>query len=142
MNQHVNQRALQRFVRYKPYLLNLGLTTLILLGLALFKGFAPFGSNSMLTIDLGQQYIDFFSLFRFGETNGLELLNLAYFESCKAFTLCLEAFYAHKLFGIYDFRATCCIASTVRYLYTRVGIVGQEYEFGFRIVANHALMAC
>ena len=64
MNQHVNQRALQRFVRYKPYLLNLGLTTLILLGLALFKGFAPFGSNSMLTIDLGQQYIDFFSLFR------------------------------------------------------------------------------
>ena len=64
MSQHVNQHAMPRLARYKPYLLNLGLTTLILMGLAIFKGFTPFGSNSMLTIDLGQQYIDFFSLFR------------------------------------------------------------------------------
>lgn len=41
MSQHVNQHAMPRLARYKPYLLNLGLTTLILMGLAIFKGFTP-----------------------------------------------------------------------------------------------------
>ncbi|WP_195318499.1 YfhO family protein, partial [Weissella cibaria] len=29
-----------------------------------FRGMAPFGSSSILTVDLGQQYIDFFESYR------------------------------------------------------------------------------
>lgn len=47
-----------------PYLLNWGIITTILIALAILSGFIPFGSRSMLTVDLGQQYIDFYSLFR------------------------------------------------------------------------------
>lgn len=47
-----------------PYLLNWALITIVLISLAIIKNFIPFGSRSMLTVDLGQQYIDFFSLFR------------------------------------------------------------------------------
>lgn len=29
-----------------------------------YRGMAPFGSSSILTVDLGQQYVDFFSYLR------------------------------------------------------------------------------
>ena len=59
------QSMLRRFwQKSRAYWLNFGLTSLILLALALLYRFAPFGDQSMLTVDLGQQYIDFFSLFR------------------------------------------------------------------------------
>lgn len=48
----------------KPYVLNLFLSSSIFIAIALIIGFIPFGENTMLTIDLGQQYIDFYSLFR------------------------------------------------------------------------------
>lgn len=48
----------------KPYLLNLVLSSSIFIAIALIMGFIPFGKDTMLTIDLGQQYIDFYSLFR------------------------------------------------------------------------------
>ncbi|MDN6627005.1 MAG: YfhO family protein, partial [Pisciglobus halotolerans] len=37
---------------------------LIMLVIHAFKGVYPFGDSSLLTIDLGQQYIDFFSYYR------------------------------------------------------------------------------
>lgn len=48
----------------KPYLLNLVLSSSIFIAIASIIGFIPFGEDTMLTIDLGQQYIDFYSLFR------------------------------------------------------------------------------
>ena len=59
------QPANWRLSRLKPYGLNFALTSLICVGLALLFRFAPFGGETMLTIDLGQQYIDFFSQFRY-----------------------------------------------------------------------------
>lgn len=50
--------------RLKPYFINACITSIIAIGLAIFIGFTPFGDKSMLTIDLSQQYIDFFSLFK------------------------------------------------------------------------------
>lgn len=50
--------------KIKPYLLNLALSSSIFISIALILGFIPFGEDTMLTIDLGQQYIDFYSLFR------------------------------------------------------------------------------
>lgn len=49
---------------YYPYIINWALMTLILITIAALFGFVPFGNQTMLTIDLGQQYIDFFSQFR------------------------------------------------------------------------------
>lgn len=37
---------------------------LSMLGYFIARGFAPFGSSSLLTVDLGQQYVDFFAWFR------------------------------------------------------------------------------
>lgn len=48
----------------KIYLLNIALTSSVFIAISLVMGFIPFGDNTMLTIDLGQQYIDFYSLFR------------------------------------------------------------------------------
>lgn len=50
--------------RFKPYLFNALVTSIIALSLAIFLGVTPFGHSSMLTIDLSQQYVDFFSLFK------------------------------------------------------------------------------
>lgn len=50
--------------KWKPYVLNFGLTTALLIVIAAFARFTPFGSETMLTVDLGQQYIDFYSLFK------------------------------------------------------------------------------
>lgn len=52
------------YQRLKPYLLNAGILTFLLVILAFVIQLAPFGKYSLLTIDLGQQYIDFFSLFK------------------------------------------------------------------------------
>ncbi len=35
-----------------------------MLGYFIYRGFYPFGSSSVLTVDLGQQYVDFFAYFR------------------------------------------------------------------------------
>lgn len=37
---------------------------LLMLGYFIARGMAPFGSSSLLTVDLGQQYVDFFAWFR------------------------------------------------------------------------------
>ncbi len=37
---------------------------LVVMTYFVFRGFAPFGSSSILTVDMGQQYVDFFAYFR------------------------------------------------------------------------------
>ncbi len=50
----------------KHYPLGLSFWTpvLLMLGYFIYRGFYPFGSSSVLTVDLGQQYVDFFAYFR------------------------------------------------------------------------------
>ena len=37
------------------------LPVLIMGGYFVYRGMAPFGSSTVLTVDLGQQYVDFFA---------------------------------------------------------------------------------
>lgn len=50
--------------KHYPLLLSFCTPVIILLGYFIYRGFYPFGSSSVLTVDLGQQYIDFFAYFR------------------------------------------------------------------------------
>ena len=50
--------------KYYPYLIDIVLFTFIFLLICLSLSVAPFGPKTLLTIDLGQQYIDFFALFK------------------------------------------------------------------------------
>jgi len=36
----------------------------LMMGYFMYRGMAPFGSSTILTVDLGQQYVDFFSYYR------------------------------------------------------------------------------
>ncbi|KAA9235100.1 YfhO family protein [Aerococcus mictus] len=48
----------------RSLLLAAGLPVLILVFIYLFQGLFPFGNQTILTVDLGQQYIDFFQYYR------------------------------------------------------------------------------
>lgn len=50
--------------KINPYLLNIGIITFVFITLSIVMEFTPFGPSTMLTVDLGQQYIDFFNLFK------------------------------------------------------------------------------
>lgn len=50
--------------KYQTYLLAFLLPAFIMLCYFVFRGFYPFGTSSLLTVDLGQQYVDFFEFFR------------------------------------------------------------------------------
>lgn len=47
-----------------PLVLSFWTPVLLMLGYFIYRGFYPFGSSSVLTVDLGQQYVDFFAYFR------------------------------------------------------------------------------
>lgn len=56
---------LTHFVRsHYPLLLSFFLPVLLMGGYFISQGMFPFGKSSLLTVDLGQQYIDFFAYFR------------------------------------------------------------------------------
>ena len=47
-----------------PLAISFWLPLLVMLGYFIYRGMAPFGTNSILTVDLGQQYIDQFAAFK------------------------------------------------------------------------------
>lgn len=52
------------FYRNQTLLMSFWLPTLIMLAYFVYRGFYPFGSSSLLTVDMGQQYVDFFKFYR------------------------------------------------------------------------------
>jgi Predicted membrane protein len=48
-----------------PLALSFWIPFLVLIGYFAYRKMAPFGSNSILTVDLGQQYIDQFAAFKY-----------------------------------------------------------------------------
>lgn len=50
--------------KFNPYVISTLIYSVMALTLAWAAHFIPFGKETMLTVDLGQQYIDFFSLFK------------------------------------------------------------------------------
>ncbi|WP_268912982.1 YfhO family protein [Lentilactobacillus sp. SPB1-3] len=51
------------------YFLSFLIPLLIVSGYFIFRSFAPFGSSSVLTVDLGQQYVDFFAFYKHAMLN-------------------------------------------------------------------------
>ncbi|GAY72874.1 YfhO family protein [Lentilactobacillus kosonis] len=51
------------------YLFSFLIPLLIVSGYFIFRSFAPFGNSSVLTVDLGQQYVDFYAFFKNAMTN-------------------------------------------------------------------------
>ena len=59
------QRTMQSFIQKQwPLLLSFFVPFIIMSIIYIFQGVYPFGNDSLLTVDLGQQYIDFYSYYR------------------------------------------------------------------------------
>lgn len=86
--------------KIKPYLLNLALSSGIFIAIALIIGFIPFGEDTMLTIDLGQQYIDFYSLFRDTIFNDSSQLFYSFEKAIGGEMIGLWAYYLLSPFNI------------------------------------------
>ena len=55
---------LKRLRNHPPFLFFAFILPIIIMGAYFaYRGMAPFGSSSILTVDLGQQYVDFFAYF-------------------------------------------------------------------------------
>ena len=50
--------------KHYPLMLSFCIPVILMLGYFIYRKMAPFGQNTLLTVDLGQQYIDFFAFFR------------------------------------------------------------------------------
>lgn len=86
--------------KIKPYVFNFTLTSLLLILLAILFKFTPFGSETMLTVDLGQQYIDFFSLFKETLTHTPEQLLYSFQKAFGGEMVGLWAYYLMSPFNL------------------------------------------
>ena len=121
----------RNFQKVRPYLLNIGLTSLLLIILAILFRFTPFGHETMLTVDLGQQYIDFFNLFKqafttspeqfvysFQKAFGGEMIGLWAYYLMSPFNFVLLLFdNSHMALGITIITYLKLIASSTTFFY-------------------------
>ena len=50
--------------RKRDLLLSSCIPALVMLAYFIYRGFSPFGNSSLLTVDMGQQYVAFYEYFR------------------------------------------------------------------------------
>lgn len=86
--------------KLKPYLLNTAIVSLFFIGLAVIFQFTPFGKETMLTVDLGQQYIDFYSLYKQTLTDSPEMLLYSFEKAIGGEMLGLWAYYLLSPFNL------------------------------------------
>lgn len=123
----------------KPYLLNLVLSSCIFSVIALIIGFIPFGENTMLTIDLGQQYIDFYSLFRDTVFNDNSQLFYSFEKAIGGEMIGLWAYYLLSPFNvIFLFFAESDLALAVT-LITYLKLMAASTSFMFLIRRKYQL---
>lgn len=84
----------------RPYLFNWLVSSFIFIVLAIIIGFVPFGDTSMLTIDLGQQYIDFYSMFRETVFNQPSMLLYSFEKAIGGEMIGLWAYYLLSPFNV------------------------------------------
>ena len=58
------QKVRSYFKEHYPLLLSFWGPLLLMLGYFIFRKMYPFGTSSILTVDMGQEYVDFFQFFR------------------------------------------------------------------------------
>lgn len=75
------------------YLINISILTAIFVLLAFIFEWTPFGKNTLFTIDLGQQYVDFFSLYREALLNDKNLIIYSFQKSIGGEMMGLWAYY-------------------------------------------------
>lgn len=86
--------------KFKPYAYNMLLVSVMFLLLAIVYEFVPFGSETMLTVDLGQQYIDFFSLYKETLTHEPGMLLYSFEKALGGEMIGLWAYYLLSPFNI------------------------------------------
>src|SRR5699024_6039024 len=86
--------------KLKPYLLNTIFVSIFFIGLAIIFQFAPFGKDTMLTVDLGQQYIDFFSMYKETLTHSPEMLLYSFEKAIGGEMIGLWAYYLLSPFNL------------------------------------------
>lgn len=86
--------------KLKPYLLNTLFVSIFFVGLAMIFKFAPFGKDTMLTVDLGQQYIDFFSMYKETLTQSPEMLLYSFEKAIGGEMIGLWAYYLLSPFNL------------------------------------------
>ncbi|MGO4927643.1 YfhO family protein [Fundicoccus sp. Sow4_D5] len=123
----------------KPYLLNLALSSSIFIAIALIIGFIPFGEDTMLTIDLGQQYIDFYSLFRDTVFNDTSQLFYSFEKAIGGEMIGLWAYYLLSPFNIiFLFFAEADLALAVT-LITYLKLMAASTTFMFLVRRKYQL---
>ncbi|MDO4775014.1 MAG: YfhO family protein [Aerococcaceae bacterium] len=88
------------FNKAKPYLFNFILTSVLLLIIAILFQFTPFGGETMLTVDLGQQYIDFYALFKETLTHSPEQFLYSFQKAFGGEMIGLWAYYLLSPFNL------------------------------------------
>src|SRR5699024_8595867 len=68
--------------------------------IAIIFQFAPFGKDTMLTVDLGQQYIDFFSMYKETLTHSPEMLFYSFEKAIGGEMIGLWAYYLLSPFNL------------------------------------------
>src|SRR5699024_1973449 len=74
--------------------------SIFFIGLAIIFQFAPFGKDTMLTVDLGQQYIDFFSMYKETLTHSPEMLLYSFEKAIGGEMIGLWAYYLLSPFNL------------------------------------------
>lgn len=85
---------------FRPYLLYFIILTLLFSVLGVLLNFAPFGKYTLLTVDLGQQYIDFFSLYKETLSQNPQMLVYSFQKGMGGEMLGLWAYYLMSPFNI------------------------------------------
>lgn len=99
------QKVRSYFKEHYPLLLSFWGPLLLMLGYFIFRKMYPFGTSSILTVDMGQQYVDFFQFFRrtlltdpsnffysFSKAIGGEMLGEWAYYLCSPFNLLILLF--------------------------------------------------
>ncbi|XJS11540.1 YfhO family protein [Aerococcaceae bacterium WGS1372] len=86
--------------KVKPYLLNTLLISIFFVAIAIIYEFTPFGKDTMLTVDLGQQYIDFFSLYKDTLLNSPEKFLYSFEKALGGEMIGLWAYYLLSPFNL------------------------------------------
>lgn len=86
--------------KLKPYLFNALFVSIFFTGLAIIFQFTPFGKDTMLTVDLGQQYIDFYSMYKETLTQSPEMLLYSFEKALGGEMLGLWAYYLLSPFNL------------------------------------------
>ncbi|KRM35818.1 hypothetical protein FC83_GL000845 [Agrilactobacillus composti DSM 18527 = JCM 14202] len=91
---------LQHFKKHYAYYLSFFVPAILILIYFAYRGAYPFGKSSLLTVDLGQQYIDFFAYFKASLLHHPETLIYSFSKAIGGDMLGVSAYYLMSPFNL------------------------------------------